>query len=327
MTVLVTGGAGYIGSHTIRQLRNRGENVVVFDSLDQGHRSSVGDIELIVGSTLDRGALDAAFAAHDIDSVIHFAALKAAGESMEQPGRYFRNNVEGTLTLLDAATAAGVKAFVFSSTAAVYGTPDKLPVDEQSPLHPENPYGESKLMCERMLHWFDGAHGLRHIALRYFNATGASLDGVLGEDWAVTLNLVPIVMKAALEKGPKLKVFGTDYPTPDGTAIRDYIHVEDLADAHLRALDYLRAGGESRAINLGTGVGSTVQEVIDMTERVSGVRVPREYVARRDGDPSAVFADNRLARELLGWQPLFGLEEIIESAWKWHAAHPDGFPG
>jgi UDP-glucose 4-epimerase len=326
MSVLVTGGAGYIGSHTIRQLRARGEAVVAYDSLDNGHRSAVGDTPLIVGSTLDRGALDVLFQTHQIDSIIHFAALKAAGESMEQPGRYFRNNVDGTLTLLEAAQRAGVQHFVFSSTAAVYGTPAVLPVDETAPLQPENPYGESKLICERMLRWFDDSHGMRHVALRYFNATGAAEDGSIGEDWAITLNLVPIVMKATLERGPKLRVFGTDYPTPDGTAIRDYIHVEDLADAHLRALDYLRAGNPSTTLNLGTGQGSSVQEVIDMTERLSGVRVPRDYVERRAGDPSMVYADNSKAAAVLGWQPAYGLEQIIQSAWRWHAAHPDGYP-
>jgi UDP-glucose 4-epimerase len=326
MTVLVTGGAGYIGSHTVRRLVERGEQVVVFDSLENGHRQAIPGVPLVVGSTLDRDALDAMFSANpDIDAIIHFAAFKAAGESMSLPGKYFRNNVDGTLTLLEAAVAAGVRRLVFSSTAAVYGTPDRLPVSEAAALHPENPYGESKLMCERMLAWFDVAFEFKSVSLRYFNAAGAATDGTLGEDWRITLNLVPIVMKAALERGPRLQVFGTDYPTSDGTAIRDYIHVEDLAEAHLLSLDHLRRGGSSDTINLGTGTGSSVKEVLDLTERISGVNVQRDYCSRRQGDPGALFADNTRARQVLGWQPAYGIEAIIESAWKWHSTHPDGF--
>lgn len=325
MTVLVTGGAGYIGSHTVRQLQARGDEVVVLDSMEFGHREALSDVELVVGSTLDQELLDEVMNRHHVESIIHFAAYKAAGESMSDPSKYFRNNVEGTRSLADSARRAGVSAIVFSSTCAVYGTPQVLPVSEVSALNPESPYGESKLMCEQVLNWFDRCHGLRHVALRYFNAAGASSDGAIGEDWTVTLNLVPIVMKAALERGPLLQVFGTDYPTPDGTAIRDYIHVDDLADAHLRALDYLRNGGASIALNLGTGTGSSVQQVIDVAERVSGVLVPRTYAPRRAGDPTAIWADNTLVRATLGWSPSFGLEDIIESAWQWHSRHPDGF--
>ena len=327
MTTLVTGGAGYIGSHTVRALLARGEQAVVLDSMEFGHEAAIPGVPLVVGNTADPVALAQVFEHHDIDSVVHFAAYKNAGESVHKPERYFRNNVAGTLSLLEAAAEAGVRAVVFSSTCAVYGTPDAPPVDETAPLHPESPYGESKLMCEQMLRWFDAAHGLRHVALRYFNAAGAAMDGTNGEDWTVTLNLVPLVMKAVLERGPKLKVFGTDYPTPDGTCIRDYIHVEDLADAHLRALDYLRSGGASTAINLGTGTGSSVKEVLGMTEEISGHTVPAEFAERRAGDPVAVFADNRKARDLLGWQPVYGLREIIQSAYRWHASHPDGFVG
>ncbi len=324
MTVLVTGGAGYIGSHTVRALRRHGRDVVVLDTLELGHRWSIPAVPLVVGDTADGDLVTRVVAEHDVDSVIHFAAYKAAGESMAHPEKYFANNSAGALRLLTALQQAGVDRFVFSSTAAVYGTPDEVPVREDAPLHPESPYGESKLMVERMLHWFDVAHGLRSVSLRYFNAAGASMDGDLGEDWTITLNLVPIVMKATLEKRPPLEVFGTDYPTPDGTAVRDYIHVDDLADAHVKALDYLDRGEPTTVFNLGTGLGSSVKEVIDMTERVSGVRVPRTYAPRRAGDPVQVFADNTRAREVLGWRPMFGLEEIVESAWRWHSAHPDG---
>ncbi len=327
MSILVTGGAGYIGSHTVRQLVSRGETVVVLDSLEFGHRASIGAVPLVVGTTADRDLISSTIRDHGVDAIIHFAAYKAAGESMEQPERYFRNNVAGTLTLLEAAHAEGVRHLVFSSTCAVYGTPTLVPVAESAPLGPESPYGESKLMCEQMLRWWDVCHGLRYASLRYFNAAGASHDASIGEDWTVSLNLVPIVMKAILERGPALTVFGTDYPTPDGTAIRDYIHVDDLADAHLRSLDRLRGGADSFVLNLGTGQGSSVQQVIDTAEAVSGHVVPRTYSGRRMGDPVCVFADNRAAVKLLGWRPEYGLGDIVASAWRWHSTHPDGLDG
>lgn len=327
MAVLVTGGAGYIGSHTVRLLRERGYDVVVLDSMEYGHRAAVGDTALVEGDIGDEALLGRVFAEHNVDSVVHFAAYKAPGESMEQPERYFQNNVCGTLGLLRAMQRAGVKYFVFSSTCAVYGTPKTLPVSETNALHPESPYGESKLMVEQMLKWFDVCHGLRFASLRYFNAAGAALDAQIGEDWSMTLNLVPLVMKAALGRAPVLKVFGTDYPTPDGTAIRDYIHVMDLADAHIKALEYLKANEQSHIFNLGTGKGSSVQEVVDTARRISGVELPIEYAQRRPGDPVAIYADNRKARELLGWKPQYGLEEIIQSAWRWHSTHPDGYGG
>jgi len=220
---------------------------------------------------------------------------------------------------------SGVKYFVFSSSCSVYGTPDKLPVSETNPLHPESPDAESKLMVEQMLRWYDVCHGLRSASLRYFNAAGAAFDAQIGEDWTQTLNLIPLVMKAAVGKAKVVKVFGTDYPTRDGTAIRDYIHVLDLADAHIRALEYIRANDRSEIFNLGTGVGSTVQEIIDLARKVSGVDIPVEYTSRRPGDPVAIYADNDRAGELLQWEPQYGLEEIIESAWKWHSTHPNGF--
>lgn len=318
MTVLVTGGAGYIGSHTVRQLRKRGEPVVVLDSLEFGSRDAIADTPLVVGDVADAGLVADTVAEHRVDSIIHFAAYKSAGESFEQPGRYFANNVAGSAALLEAARRAGVRRFVFSSSCAVYGTPDRTPVAEDAPIRPESPYGESKAMVERMLHWYGVCHGMRFVSLRYFNAAGAAMDGSLGEDWSVTLNLVPLTMKALLGAGPPLRVFGTDYPTPDGTAIRDYIHVDDLADAHLRALDHLNAGGESAAVNLGTGTGSSVREVLAAAERAAGRPVPASEAPRRPGDPVALWADNARARQLLGWAPRYGLDDIVTSAWQWH---------
>lgn len=320
MVILVTGGAGYIGSHTVRQLRARGDDVVVLDSLRTGNRHAVGDAHLVVGSITDRSLVDRTLSAHDISSVIHFAGLKNPGESMEVPGEYFNVNVTGTITLLDAMAAAGVPSIVFSSSCSVYGTPETLPVDESAPLRPESPYGESKLMGEETLRWFGRCSGITSVSLRYFNASGAAADGSIGEDWSKTRNLIPLAMKAALGQGPPVKVFGTDYPTPDGTAVRDYVHVDDLAAAHLMALDHLAAGGASTAVNLGTGRGSSVQEVLDAIARVSGEPVPAEVVGRRRGDPAAVYADNRAAASLLGWHAVHGLNEIVESAWRWHSA-------
>ena len=325
MTVLVTGGAGYIGSHTVRLLRERGYKVVVLDSLEFGHAAAIGDTPFVQGDIGDEELLARVFAEHQVESVIHFAAYKAPGESMEQPERYFDNNVAGTNRLLRAMQRSNVKSFVFSSSCSVYGTPDKLPVSETNPLHPESPYAESKLMVEQMLKWYDVCHQLRSASLRYFNAAGAAFDAQIGEDWTLTLNLIPLVMKAAVGKAQVVKVYGTDYPTRDGTAIRDYIHVLDLADAHIRALEYIRANDRSEIFNLGTGVGSTVQEIVDLARKVSGVDIPVEYTGRRPGDPVAIYADNDRAGELLQWEPQYGLEEIIESAWKWHSTHPNGY--
>jgi UDP-glucose 4-epimerase len=325
MRVLVTGGAGYIGSHTVSLLRARGDHVVVLDSLEHGHKQSVGDTPLVVGSTHDLELVRSVLRDHQLDSVIHFAAYKAAGESVTNPGKYFDNNVRGSSQLLEAVRHEGVKAFVFSSTAAVYGNPSVLPVVESAELRPENPYGESKLAVERMLPWYEGAYGLRWVALRYFNAAGAALDGENGEDPRAASNLIPLVMKAATGRAPAIQVFGTDYPTPDGTCIRDYIHVLDLADAHLRALDHLARGGASDIFNLGTGRGASVKEVLTAARKASGVEIPTQFVGRRAGDPVSVWADNRKARERLGWNPRYGLEEIVATAWKWQSSHPDGF--
>ncbi|HLH46034.1 MAG TPA: UDP-glucose 4-epimerase GalE [Acidimicrobiales bacterium] len=324
MAVLVTGGAGYIGSHTVRLFRQRGRDVVVLDSLEYGHRAAVDGVPLVEADIADREAVRAVIEDFSVDAIVHFAAYKAAGESMEQPGRYFRNNVAGTNALVDAAADAGVERLVFSSTCAVYGTPATTPVGEDAPVDPESPYGESKALVERMLHWYDRCRGVRSVSLRYFNAAGAWPDGSIGEDWSAALNLVPRVMRALL-RGERLRVFGTDYPTTDGTAVRDYIHVVDLADAHLRALELLEVGGATTAVNVGTGVGSSVLQVLAAAEAVAGRPVPHDVAPRRPGDPVAVYSDNRLAAELLGWQARHGLDDIVASAWAWHSTHPDGY--
>jgi UDP-glucose-4-epimerase GalE len=325
MTVLVTGGAGYIGSHTVRQLVATGRRVVVLDSLEYGNPAAVIGAELVVGDIADRVLVSELCRTHGVRQVVHFAAYKAVGESMEQPGRYWLNNVTGTVHLIEAVLAEGVREFVFSSSCSVYGTPEHMPVTEAAPIHPESVYAETKAMVERILAWYDTTHGLRSVSLRYFNAAGASADAAIGEDWTHSQNLVPLVMKAALGRMGRLAVFGNDYPTPDGTCIRDYIHVDDLAAAHLRSLDHLAAGGGTEAINVGTGVGSSVLEVIAATERVSGHRVPYDIVARRPGDPVSTYAEPTRAREVLKWQATQGLDEIIASAWAWHSSHPDGF--
>jgi UDP-glucose 4-epimerase len=327
MRILVTGGAGYIGSHTTALLRARGDYVVVLDSLELGFRQAVGDTPLVVGSTHDTKLVAQVLGDHKLEAIVHFAAYKAAGESMQNPAKYFDNNVAGSLRLIETACAVGVRKFVFSSTAAVYGTPESLPVRETARLHPENPYGESKLMVEQMLRWFDTCHGLRSAILRYFNAAGAALDGENGEDPRFVQNLIPVVMKTALGRGPAVRVFGNDYPTRDGTGIRDYVHVLDLADAHARALDFLERAGRSEVFNLGTGHGASVLEVLECARRVSGCAIPAEQVGRRPGDPAAVYADHGKASELLHWTPRYGLQEIVETSWRWHHGHPDGFLG
>jgi UDP-glucose-4-epimerase GalE len=325
MTGLVSGGAGYIGSHTVRALRDAGEAVVVLDTLELGHADAVLDAPLEVGDIADAELVAGIVDRHAVDAVVHFAGYKAAGESMEMPGRYFDNNVARTAGLLETLHRSGVRRVVFSSSCSVYGTPSSLPVDEQHPTGPESPYAESKLLVERMLRWFDECHAMRSVSLRYFNAAGASFDTRLGEDSPRPLNLVPLAMLAALGKVPALSVYGTDYPTPDGTCIRDYIHVDDLADAHVRALQHLARDGETLALNVGTGQGSSVLEVIDGTKRVSGVDFPVQLAPRRPGDPAAVWADNTRARDVLGWHARHDLDAILTSAWAWHSSHPGGY--
>jgi UDP-glucose 4-epimerase len=319
MSVLVTGGAGYIGSHTVRALREAGRPVVVLDSMEFGREDAVIDAPLVVGDIHDAALVEKVCAEHEVTSLIHFAAYKSVGESMENPTRYWDNNVAGTVALVDAALGQGVRDVVFSSSCSVYGTPAEVPVVESAPIAPESVYAESKATVERILHWYGVTRGLRYVSLRYFNAAGASFDGRIGEDWTFSINLIPLVMKAVL-LGEAVRVFGTDYPTPDGSAIRDYIHVDDLATAHVAALTYLSDGGANTAVNLGTGVGSSVLEVITATEAVSGKDVPRDLAPRRAGDPIAVFADPAHAEQLLGWRARYGLTEIIETAYRWHAA-------
>ncbi len=315
--VLVTGGAGYIGSHTVKALAEHGRRVVVLDTLANGDPEAVGDAELVVGDVADRDLVARVLDDHDITEVVHFAASKSVPASMEDPGGYFSNNVAGSIALVDVARTAGVTALVFSSSCSVVGNPPEVPVTEDAPTDPESVYAETKAMVERVLAWTGRTSPLQSVSLRYFNAAGAAMDGSLGEDWSSTTNLIPLVMRSVLTGSPRLKVFGTDYPTRDGTCIRDYIHVDDLADAHVRALGWLGSGGESTVLNVGTGVGSTVKEVIAAVEQVAGREVAYDEVDRRPGDPAATWAANDQIRDLLGWEPTLGLPEIVDSAWSW----------
>ncbi len=324
MTILVTGGAGYIGSHTVRLLRNLGRDVVVLDSLERADGRALLGAELVVGSIADEALVTKTCRDHDVTAIVHFAAYKSVGESMSSPGMYWQNNVAGTVHLAEGALAAGVHQMVFSSSASVYGNPTVTPITEDAEIRPENVYAESKASMERVLSWYGETHGLRSVSLRYFNAAGASLDGVIGEDWSVTTNLIPLVMKAVLGESGPVQVFGNDYPTPDGTGIRDYIHVEDLARAHVAALDYLDDGGVSTAINLGTGIGSSVLEILHRTAEVAGREVPHNFVARRVGDPATVFADPSAAEAMLGWKAGLTLDDIIRSAYSWHSSQVSG---
>jgi UDP-glucose-4-epimerase GalE len=324
MTVLVTGGAGYIGSHTVRALREAGHEVVVLDSLELSTERAVLGAPLVVGDIADHELVTATCREHGVDAIVHFAAYKAVGESMQQPAKYFRNNVSGTVALLEAARECGVDRLVFSSSCSVNGTPPEVPVNEDMPIAPESVYAETKAMCERVLHWYDVVHDVRSVSLRYFNAAGASFDAAIGEDWTYAPNLIPIAIKALLTGQQELQVFGDDYPTPDGTCIRDYIHVDDLADAHVRALDHLAGGGTTTSINVGTGVGSSVFEVLTAIERVAGRPVPHRVVERRPGDPAATYADPSRAEEVLGWTAHHGLDEIVETAYRWHLTQMEG---
>ena len=324
MTVLITGGAGYIGSLTARLIRASGRAIVILDTLENGHRNAVGDAPFVQGDVADSSLVERICSEHGVDEVVHFAAYKAVGESMSNPEKYFNNNVIGSQKLFGALNNAGVERVVFSSTAAVYGTPATVPVQETDPLHCESVYAETKLMIENTLRWYAQTTPMRHACLRYFNAAGASDDATLGEDWRFSQNLIPHVMKAVLGHSPALQVFGNDFPTPDGTGVRDYIHVEDLARAHVAALDYLSAGNESITCNVGTGHGTSVLEIIAATERISGKKVPHEIVARRPGDPSQCYADAGLITEKFDWSPQRNLDDIISSAYAWHSSHPQG---
>lgn len=320
--VLVTGGAGYIGSHACKALAQAGYLPVAYDNLVHGHRWAVQWGPLIAGDLADAKLLGQVLREYSIGAVMHFAGYCYVGESMGAPGRYFHNNAANSLTLLEAMRMAGARTIVFSSTCATYGMPVETPMSEEHPQNPINPYGESKLFVEKMLKWWAGAHGLRWMALRYFNAAGADPDGQIGEDHRPETHLIPLAIQAALGEGPGLEIYGTDYPTTDGTAIRDYIHVTDLAAAHVAGLRKLEEGAASDAFNLGTGTGHSVREVVAMVERVSGRAVPLNQAARRAGDPPELVASVTRAREVLGWHPhCSSLAEIIETAWRWHAEH------
>jgi len=318
VTILVTGGAGYIGSHTSRLLTSLGRNVIVFDSLERGNADSVLGTPLVIGDIADTALVTEICLKHKVTTVVHFAAYKSAGESMSQPEMYWRNNVQGTVNLVEGMLAANVQHIVFSSSAAVYGNPQSSPINESSVISPANVYAETKAMMERVIRWYGETHGLRWTSLRYFNAAGASSDGALGENWDITTNLIPLVMKAALNISGPLQVLGNDYPTKDGTGIRDYVHVEDLADAHAKAIDYLQSGGPNLTVNLGTGVGTSVLEILSATEKVLGHTVPHDFAPRRLGDPAAVYADATLAMKVLGWTAQKSLQQIIDSAFHWH---------
>lgn len=321
-TILVTGGAGYIGAHAVLALQQAGYPVLVLDNLVYGHRELVETVlqaELIVGDTSDRALMDSIFATHDIGAVMHFAAYAFVGESVSHPDKYYRNNVVGTLTLLEAMQAAGLNQFVFSSTCATYGMPQWLPLTEDHPQDPINPYGQTKLMVEKILNDFDTAYDFRSVRFRYFNAAGADPEGRLGEDHNPETHLIPLTIAAALGKRDAIAIFGTDYPTPDGTCIRDYIHVTDLAAAHVLGLEYLLNDGKTEVFNLGNGNGFSVREVIDTVKAVTGRDFPVKEEARRPGDPPSLVGSSAKAMKMLNWQPQYAdLRDIVAHAWQWH---------
>lgn len=321
-TILVTGGAGYIGSHAVLALQQAGYDVIVLDNLVYGHRDIVNEVlkvELIEGDTCDRPLLDQLFATRNIAAVMHFAAYAYVGESVTDPAKYYHNNFVGTLTLLEAMLAASVKNFVFSSTCATYGVPQTVPIPENHPQNPINPYGESKLMIEKVLRDFNTAYAFKSVAFRYFNAAGADPEGRLGEDHNPETHIIPLVLMAAMGKRESVSIFGTDYPTPDGTCVRDYIHVTDLAQAHVLGLEYLLQGGETAVFNLGNGSGFSVKEVIDTARQVTGKDIKAVECDRRPGDPPALVGSSDRARQILGWKPQYAdLKTILSHAWNWH---------
>ena len=327
MAILVCGGAGYIGSHAVHALIEQGEEVVIVDNLQTGHRKAIHPQAAFYEADIrDAAALDKIFTAHRIDAVIHFAANSLVGESMEQPLLYFNNNVYGMQVLLEAMVRHGADKIVFSSTAAVYGEPKRVPIREDDGTNPTNTYGETKLMMEKMMKWVSRAHGVRYVSLRYFNAAGALPDGSIGEDHRTETHLIPLILQVPTGRRDHITVFGDDYPTPDGTCLRDYIHVVDLADAHVRALVYLRRGGESDIFNLGNGQGFSVKEMIAAAEQATGRTIKVEIGARRAGDPAQLIASSEKARAVLGWQPVFtDVAQVIGTAWRWHAQHPHGY--
>lgn len=319
MKILVTGGAGYIGSHAVRQLKRAGHQTVVLDNLVFGHAEFVSPDELITGDLSDTALLQKTFKENHFDAVMHFAAYAYVGESVENPAKYYRNNVASTLNLLEAMITHGVNRFIFSSTCATYGVPETVPITEDHPQQPINPYGMTKWMVEKILQDFDRAYGLKSVCLRYFNAAGADPDGGIGEDHSPETHLIPLVFDAALGRRPHITVFGTDYPTADGTCIRDYIHVTDLADAHVLALKYLSEHGRSEIFNLGNGCGFSVKEIIQAAKKNIGHNIPVQFGGRREGDPPVLIGSAEKAKKVLGWQSrLADLSVIIETAWRWH---------
>jgi len=326
MNILVTGGAGYIGSHTVRTLVGKKHHVVVLDNLSKGHEAAVRGVQLVRGDIAERLLLKSLFRKHDIEAVMHFAANSLVGESVLQPAGYYYNNLVKGLSLLDSMVKSGVRYLVFSSTAAVYGEPRENPIPEEHSAAPTNPYGATKLALEGAMRWYSEAYDLRYVSLRYFNAAGADPAGDIGEDHAPETHLIPLVLQVAMGRLPCLEVFGADYPTPDGTCIRDYIHVDDLADAHVLAMEALASGSPSAVYNLGNGSGYSVLAVIRAAEEETGKRIPVQYGARRPGDPAMLVAGSKKIKAELGWQPRFtDLRAIIETAWRWHRNHPQGF--
>ena len=327
MNVLVCGGAGYIGSHTVYELIERGHSVVVVDSLIKGHKAAIhNEAKFYLGDICDEEFMDRVFRENQIDAVIDFAAFSLVGESVNEPFKYYENNVYGTLKLLEAMERADVKKIVFSSTAATYGEPENDIIVESDKTNPTNPYGETKLTVEKMLKWADNAYGIKFVALRYFNAAGAHISGKIGEDHNPETHLIPIILQTALGQREKMFIFGDDYDTPDGTCVRDYIHVTDLADAHIKALEKLFRTNESGIYNLGNGKGFSVKEVIEKAKKITGKDFKVEIEARRSGDPSTLIASSEKAIKELGWQPKFNtLDKIIETAWNWHKDHKNGY--
>ena len=327
MTILVLGGAGYIGSHTVYELIDNGEDVVIIDNLLTGHKEAIHPkARFYKGDIRDREFLDDVFKKEKIDAVIHFAACSLVGESMEKPLKYYDNNLCGTKILIDSMVANGIDKIVFSSTAATYGEPEKVPILETDRTEPTNTYGETKLSMEKMFKWVGKAHGLRYVSLRYFNACGAHISRQIGEDHNPESHLIPLILQVPNGKREYISIFGDDYDTKDGTCVRDYIHVTDLAQAHILAVKYLQAGNESNIFNLGNGVGFTVKEVIDTARKVTSHPIPSKIIPRRAGDPAQLIASSEKAKKILGWTPEHNsLEEIISTAWNWHKNHPNGF--
>lgn len=325
MNVLVVGGAGYIGSHAVRKLTDAGHHVLVYDNLSRGHREAVPDGLLIEGELTDTATLTRVLTEHGIEAVMHFAAFALVNESVNDPALYYQNNVVATLSLLEAMRLADVKKFVFSSTTATYGEPDQVPISEDTPQRPINPYGFTKLVIEQALADYAEAYGMGYAALRYFNAAGAHPDGTIGEDHEPETHLIPIVLQVALGQRDSITIFGNDYQTSDGTCVRDYVHVNDLADAHLKALDKIRPS-TGICLNLGTGRGTSVREIIDACREVTGHAIPEKIGQRREGDPSELVADASRAQDQLGWKPQYvDVRSIVETAWRWHQLHPNGY--